>query len=154
MRFDLATRASPEQVLEAMTDFTDRRLSIWRTLDPEVYEVREVGDAWAVAREGSPRSPFWVVVRYDWADPRVVRWTELETNHGDPGEGFMRIRPHAGGGSELHVEWGTHPVRLRHKVALWLLHHTMNRPIAWMWRRDLDRFALAGTGADGTSTTS
>ncbi len=39
-------------------------------------------------------------------------------------------------------------------MALWLLHHTMNRPIAWMWRRDLDRFALAGTGADGTSTTS
>ena len=55
MRFDLDTKASPEQVLEAMTEFTDRRTRIWKTLDPEVYEVREQGDTWAVAREGSPR---------------------------------------------------------------------------------------------------
>jgi hypothetical protein len=55
MRFDLDTKASPEQVLEAMTDFTDRRTRIWKTLDPQVYEVRERGDTWAVAREGSPR---------------------------------------------------------------------------------------------------
>ncbi|KGN42583.1 hypothetical protein [Knoellia aerolata] len=37
MRFDLVTRASPEQVLEAMTDFTDRRLTIWSALDPGIY---------------------------------------------------------------------------------------------------------------------
>ncbi len=144
MRFDLVTRASPEQVLEAMTDFTDRRLTIWsKTLDPEIYEVRELGDTTAVAREGSPHSPYWVVVRYDWSDPRVIRWTELETNHGDPGDGFMRIEPRGAGGSRLHVEWSTHPVRPRDKLAMFLLHHTMNRPIARMWRKALDRFALA-----------
>lgn len=66
MRFDLTTKASPEQVLPATTDFIDRRLEIWhRTLDPQVYGVRELGDTWAVAREGSPRVPFWVVVHYD-----------------------------------------------------------------------------------------
>jgi len=44
MRFDVVTRASPEQVLEAMTDFTDRRLQIWSTtLDPKIYEVMELG---------------------------------------------------------------------------------------------------------------
>jgi hypothetical protein len=141
MRFDLDTKASPEQVLEAMTDFTDRRTRIWKTLDPRVYEVRERGDTWAVAREGSPRSPYWVVVRYDWSDPRTVRWTELETNHGDPGDGFMKIDSNEFGGSRLHVEWSTHPVRPRDKVAMFLLHHTMNRVIARMWRSDLDRFA-------------
>ncbi|WP_416956874.1 SRPBCC family protein [Nocardioides sp. T5] len=142
MKFDLVTRASPEQVLEAMTDFTDRRLQIWKkTLDPKVYEVREQGDTWAVAKEGSPRSPYWVVVRYDWSDPRLIRWTELETNHGDPGEGFIRIAPHGADGSRLHVEWGTHPVRPRDKVAIFLLHHTMNGVIARMWRKELDRFA-------------
>ena len=141
MRFDLDTKASPEQVLEAMTDFTDRRTRIWKTLDPRVYEVRERGDTWAVAREGSPRSPYWVVVRYDWSDPGAVRWTELETNHGDPGDGFMKIDSNELGGSRLHVEWSTHPVRPRDKVAMFLLHHTMNRVIARMWRRDLDRFA-------------
>ena len=144
MKFDLVTRASPEQVLEAMTDFTDRRLEIWkRTLDPEVYEVRELGDTWAVAKEGSPRSPYWVVVRYDWSDPRVIRWTELETNHGDPGAGFMRIEPRGAEGSQLHVEWNTHPVRIRDRLAIFVLHHTMNRAIARMWRKALDRFVLA-----------
>ena len=141
MKFDLDTKASPEQVLEAMTDFTDRRTRIWKTLDPRVYEVRERGDTWAVAREGSPRSPYWVVVRYDWSDPRAVRWVELETNHGDPGDGFMKIESNQSGGSRLHVEWSTHPARPRDKVAMFLLHHTMNRVIARMWRRDLDRFA-------------
>ena len=144
MRFDLVTRASPEQVLEAMTDFTDRRLEIWsRTLDPKTYEAMELGETWAVVREGSPHSPYWVILHYDWSDPRVIRWTELETNHGDTGEGFVRIEPRGPGGSHLHVEWSTHPVRTRDMVALFLLHHTMNRAIARMWRKALDRFALA-----------
>ena len=144
MRFDLVTQASPEQVLEAMTDFTDRRLKIWnRTLDAKYYEVREVGETWAVAREGSPHSPFWVIVHYDWSDPRVIRWTELQTNHGDPGDGFMRIEPRGAGGSQVHVEWSTHPVRIRDKLAIFLLHHTMNRAIARMWRKALDQCALA-----------
>ena len=141
MRFDLVTRASPEQVLEAMTDCTQRRLTIWSTLDPDVYEVREQGDTSAVMREGSRHSPYWVVVRYDWSDPRLVRWTEVETNHGDPGAGFMRIEPDGAGGSRLHVEWSTHPVRTRDRAAIVVLHHTMNRVIARMWRKDLDRFA-------------
>ncbi|MER7559433.1 SRPBCC family protein [Nocardioides sp. NPDC126508] len=143
MRFDLVTLASPEQVLQAMTDFTDRRLEIWKSLDPAVYEVRERGDTWAVAREGSPHSPFWVVARYDWSDPRMIRWTELETNHGDPGDGFIRVEPTESGGSRLHVEWRTYPVRIRHKLAINVIHRTMNRVVARMWRKSLDRFARA-----------
>ena len=106
-----------------MTDFTDRRLEIW-----------------AVAREGSPHSPFRVVVRYDWSDPGVVRWTELETNH-DPGGGSMTIEPAGTGGSRLHVEWSTRPGRLRHKIVISLLHHRMNGVIARMWRTNLDQLA-------------
>jgi hypothetical protein len=42
MRFDFTTRASPEQVLRAPTDFTESRLETWnRTLDPKTYELRE-----------------------------------------------------------------------------------------------------------------
>ena len=142
MRFDLTTKASPEQVLRAMTDFTDRRLKIWhKTLDPKVYEVRELGDTWAVAREGSPRVPFWVVVHYDWSDPRLIRWTEVESNHGDRGAGSMRIGPGDEGGSRVRVEWTTHAVRTRDRIAMFLLHHTMNRVIARMWREALDRYA-------------
>ena len=144
MRFDLTTKASPEQVLQAMTDFTGRRLEIWnKTLDPKVYDVRELGDTWAVAREGSPRVPFWVVVRYDWSDPRLIRWTEVESNHGDGGAGSVQIAAGDDGVSRLHVEWSTHPVRTRDKIAMFLLHHTMNRVIARMWRTTLDRYAVS-----------
>jgi hypothetical protein len=51
MRFDFTTRASPEQVLRALTDFTESRLETWnRTLDPKTYELRESGQTWAVAQ--------------------------------------------------------------------------------------------------------
>ncbi len=146
MRFDLTTKASPEQVLRAMTDFTDRLETWHKTLDPEVYELRELGDTWAVAREGSPRVPFWVVLHYDWSDPRLIRWTELETNHGAGGAGHVRIEPGDQGGSQVHVEWNTHPVRPRDKIAMFLIHHTMNRVIARAWREAFDRYALSKAG--------
>ena len=106
MRFDVTTRASPEQVRQALTDFTDRRLQIWnRTLDPKTYEVRTLGDTWAVARESTAGSPFWVVSRYDWADPTVLRWTVEESSWGGSGTGSVRIAPVDGGGSRLRAEW-------------------------------------------------
>src|SRR5829696_7398521 len=113
MRFDFPTRASPEQVLRALTDFTDSRLETWnRTLDPKTYELREQGPTWAVARESTPRSPFWVVARSDWSDPAVVRWTVVESSYGGGGEGLVRVTPRNDGGSRLHAEWvNTEPRR-------------------------------------------
>lgn len=78
MRSTSRTRATPEQVFQALTDFTESRLQTWsRTLDPTTYELRAIGQTWAVARESSPRSPFWVIVRYDWSDTDRIRWTVL-----------------------------------------------------------------------------
>jgi hypothetical protein len=91
MRFDIKTKASSKQVLRALTDFTDARLQIWnRTLDPKTYELRDSGQTWAVARESSPRSPFWVVVRYDWSDPESVRWTILDSSYGEAERAWSR----------------------------------------------------------------
>ena len=106
MRFDVTTLASPEQVREALTDFGDRRLQTWsRTLDPKRYELLDHGETWAVAREATPGSPFWVVARYDWSDPDDIRMTILESSYGGAGTGSFRITPRAGGGSRLSVEW-------------------------------------------------
>jgi hypothetical protein len=55
----------------------------------------------------------------------------------------MLIEPGDEGGSVVHVEWTTHPVRTRDKIAMFLLHHTMNRVIARTWRKTLDRYALS-----------
>ncbi len=76
MQFEVTTQASPAQVLRALTDFSDRRPEIWnRTLDPTTYQLRELGESWAVARESTPGSPFWVVARYDWSDPTAALCT-------------------------------------------------------------------------------
>jgi hypothetical protein len=144
VRFDVTTHASPEQVLRALTDFTDRRPQIWnRTLDPKTYQLRGLGDSWAVARESTPGSPFWVVARYDWSDPTVVRWTEEESSYGGHGTGSVRIAPTDDGGSRLHVEWNyTDPSRTRDKIMLFLLHRgPMNRVISRLWANALNRYA-------------
>jgi len=141
MRFDIETQASPEQARRALTDFTPERLHIWnRTLDPKTYELREHGPTWAVARESTPRSPFWVVARYDWSDPSVLRWTVVESSYGGGGQGFVRIAPRDGGGSRLHAEWANTEPR-RQKLLLFLLRLVPDRMIARMWAAALDRYA-------------
>lgn len=141
MRFDIETQASPEQVHRALTDFTQQRLHIWnRTLDPKTYELREQGPHWAVARESTPRSPFWVVARYDWSHPAAVRWTIVESSYGGGGQGLVRIAPRNGGGSRLHAEWNNTEPR-QQKLLLLLLHLVPDRMIARMWTDALDRYA-------------
>jgi hypothetical protein len=144
MRFELDTIAAPDQVLAALTDFTDRRLQIWRrTLDPKRYELRELGDTWAVAKEASPGSPFWVVARYDWSGPDVVRWSVIDSSYGGGGDGAATITPTKSGGSRLNVHWSNHGPRQR--ALLWLLQHLpMDRLVARMWRQALDRYAENG----------
>ncbi|GIJ47989.1 hypothetical protein Val02_48750 [Virgisporangium aliadipatigenens] len=143
MRFDIETKASPEQVHRALTDFSQERLRTWnRSLDPKTYEVREQGPTWAVARESSRRSPFWVVARYDWSDPSVVRWTVVDSSYGGGGTGVVRITPRDGGGSRVHAEWANTEPR-RQKALLFLLHALPNRLFARMWAAALDRYATS-----------
>jgi hypothetical protein len=144
MRFDVTTRASPEHVRRALTDFSDRRLQIRsRSLDPRTYEVRALGDTWAVARESTAGSPFWVVAGYDWSDPAVLQFTVEECSWGGSGAGSVRIDPLDGGGSLVHAEWtytGAH--RTRDKVMLSLIQRfPMRRIIARGWVKALDRYA-------------
>jgi hypothetical protein len=123
MSFDIETQASPEQVHQALTDFTQERLHIWnRTLDPETYELREHGPNLAVARESTPRSPFWVVAHYDWSDPFVVRWTVVESSYGGSGQGFVRIVPRDGGGHSLPIDSGWPEVA--EATLAWLKQHS------------------------------
>lgn len=67
----------------------------------------------------------------------------MESNHGDRGAGSMRVEPGDEGGCQVQVEWTRHAVRIRDKIAMFPLHHTMDRVIARMWRKTLDRYALS-----------
>ena len=144
MRFEVATLASPEQVREALTDFSDRRLEIWRrTLDPRTYEVHELGDTWAVARESTAGSPFWVVNRYDWADPTVIRTTVVEGSWGGSGGGTIRIHPADGGGSRVQAEWTHTDIgRTRDKILISMINRfPMRTLVSRLWVEALDRYA-------------
>ena len=147
MRFDIETRASPDQVRRALTDFTEARLRTWhRTLDPKTYEVRGQGKHWATARESTPGSPFWVVARYDWSDPDVVRWTVIDSSYGGGGDGFVRVTPRQGGGSSVHAEWDNADAR-RQKLLLFLIKHgPMNLLVSRMWASALDQYATTDGG--------
>lgn len=144
VQFEVVTTASPEQVRRALTDFSSRRLQTWnRTLDAKRYELRDHGDTWAVAREATPGSPFWVVARYDWSDPAVIRLTVEESSYGGAGEGAFRIAPRDDGGSRLQVEWdNTDAAHLWQKLLLALIHRgPMGRIVSRMWASALDRYA-------------
>lgn len=143
MRLDFETRASPAQVRRALTDFSDRRLQTWhRSMDPKTYKVLDSGDTWAVAKESSARSPFWVVCRYDWSDPDVVRWTITESSYGGGGEGFARASPLAEGGSRVHAQWENTGAPWTQKPLLFLVHvRPMRRVFRGMWKAALDEYA-------------
>ena len=145
MRVEVVTVASPEQVRAALTDFSQRRLETWsRTLDPKRYELLDGGETWAVAREATPGSPFWVVARYDWTDPAVIRMTILESSYGGAGHGLLRTDPIATGGTRLHVEWDNTGARSWQKVLLVVLHRgPVGRLVARMWTASLDDYARA-----------
>jgi hypothetical protein len=143
VQFEVTTVATPEQVREALTDFTDRRLQTWnRTLDPKRYELRDHGEDWAVAREATPGSPFWVVARYDWSNPDVIRLTVQESSYGGAGEGSFRITPTADGGSRVRVEWDNTGARSWQKLLLLLIHRgPTGRIVSRLWSSALDRYA-------------
>ena len=147
VRFDIKTRASPDQVRRALTDFTESRLRTWhRTLDPKTYDLRDQGEHWAVARESTPGSPLWVVARYDWSDPDVVRWTVTECSYGGGGYGFVRITPHERGGSSVHTEWDYANAR-RQKLLLSLIQHgPMSMLVSCMWASALNQYAIQDAG--------
>ena len=147
MRFDIETKASPEQVRRAIMDCTQGWLRIWnRTCEPKTYELREQGPTWAVVRESTSGSPFWVVARYDWSDPAVVRWTVVESSYGGGGEGVVRVTPRNDGGSRLHAEWVYTEPRRQKAMLFLLLCLPMNQVISRMWASTLDRYAVSQDG--------
>lgn len=142
-RFSLTTKASPEQVFAAFTDFSDRRLEVWqRTLDPAKYQLRESGEGWALVREGSSGVRIWVLLRYEWDVPGTVRWALVDSDHCDGGSGEIHVLPAAGGGSRVDVVIDHHHPRGLRGAAILLAQRVIG-PVAFprTWRAALDQVA-------------
>jgi len=103
--FDFVTTASPEQVIELMTDFSPNRPRRWPASSVAAFEVYRIGDTDADIREGQKFPKLWARWHYDWSAPNSVTLTIAESEHLEPG-GFMSLTatPRAGG-SAVHAVW-------------------------------------------------
>ncbi len=147
--FSFDTKASPDQVLAAFTDFTERRTDIWKgSLDPEKYEVREVGDTWAVVREGSVKPSIWAVERYDWSEPGTIKIAAEESNFCEPGSGVEISITGTEAGSHVEGEWHRAPTGLKGDLLVAVGRIIGPKMLPKAWSQALDRYAEMEAGGD------
>lgn len=146
------TSASPEQVLAAGYDFSERRAQIWRNVKTKRLEVHERGDASAEVTEGTMVvGVFWERCRYDWSAPGAVTATVLDSNVFRPGSTFeLRALPREGGGSAVEMIM-TRNFRngVKGTVARSINHLAGRRLFGWYLRTTLR--AIERTCADSTT---
>jgi hypothetical protein len=104
--FDFATTATPDQVIELMTDFSPNRVHRWPASSAKAFEVYHLGETEADIREGQDFPKLWATWHYDWSTPGSVTLTVTDSDALRPG-GYMRLTaaPRAEGGSAVHGEW-------------------------------------------------
>lgn len=105
VRFEVETPLSPERVLSAATDFSERRPEIWSGIDPKSYRVHALGESSAEVTEGSREfGGIWARERYDWSDSDIVIARVQDSNiFSSDSRWELRVLPMPGGGSR--VEW-------------------------------------------------
>ena len=92
--------ATPEQVLEAARDFSPRRAELWPDVHMEHFEIHDRGDTWAEVTEGNPwpLGLVWERLRYDWAQPGLVKGVVIDSNIFKPGSTWeIRATPYEDG---------------------------------------------------------
>ena len=134
---------APDQVVAALTDFSDRRPQMWTGITPSYYEVYSVGETSARVREGTKQGPVdvWAIENYDWSTPGFVSWTVEESNFCTPGS-YVRatITPRGEGGSHIHCEWERTPTRLSSRLIFLMLKATGGKAIASSMRKGLSNY--------------
>jgi hypothetical protein len=94
------SRISPERVLAAARDFSERRADRWPDVHVEYLHVHELGETFAEVTEGNPSEVgfMWERLRYDWSQPGSVKATVVDSNVFHPGSTWeLRARPSNGG---------------------------------------------------------
>jgi len=100
------TTATPDQVIELMTDFSPNRVHRWPASSAKAFEVYHLGETAADIREGQDFPKLWATWHYDWSTPVSVTLTVTESNALQPG-GYMTLTatPSDEGGSAMHGAW-------------------------------------------------
>ncbi len=112
---DVETKASPERVIGALTDFSARRFDIWPNVDRAYFHVGNVGPTSAEVTEGSGVfGGVWERAVYDWSRPNTVRIDVKDSNAFEPGSWWTySVEPGPAGGSRVHMEFDRKPRNLK-----------------------------------------
>jgi Polyketide cyclase / dehydrase and lipid transport len=95
--------ASPQEVIDAVKDFSERRGELWPNVDS--YEVTEVTKDFADVTEGTDAlgKNFWARERYEWPEPGLVRTDTTDSNVFAPGSSWQLRATAREGGSRVEV---------------------------------------------------
>jgi hypothetical protein len=114
IHYSVTTDLSPATVIAALTDFGPQRAARWPDLDASAFEVLELGEDHALVREGTERYGIWVVERYEWKTPGVIRAVCQDSNVVLPGGLWQTtVSDRPGGGSRLDVIMDRRPKGVR-----------------------------------------
>ena len=117
---DKDTRATPQEVIGALTDFSDRRLELWPNIDRKYYKVHQVSSTSADVTEGS--RGVWERTHYDWSEPGKVRIQVQDSNTFRPGSYWIySVASRPDGGSHVHLEFLRSPRNVKGAVLSALL---------------------------------
>jgi hypothetical protein len=78
--FDFVTTATPDQVIELMTDFSPNRPHRWPAYSVKAYEVYRLGETEADIREGQDFPKLWATWHYDWSTAGTVTLTVVASD--------------------------------------------------------------------------
>jgi hypothetical protein len=120
--FDFVTTATPDQVIELMTDFSPNRPHRWPASSVEAFEVYHLGETEADIREGQDRPKLWATWHYDWSTPGSVTLTVTDSDALAPG-GYMTLTasPRPEGGSVVRGQWDQTSKNLRGLLAVTMM---------------------------------
>lgn len=138
VEFDMETDLPPQRIIDALTDFTERRPELWPGIREKDYEVYEVGETSAVVREGSGPQ-IWARERYDWSKPGTVRWEVLESGFCAPGSFVQADISERDGGSTIHVTWERVPTTFLARFLMGVILLTKGAPVRSSLQKGLDR---------------
>jgi hypothetical protein len=126
---ELDTKASPDTVIDALTDFSSRRFELWPDVDRKYFKVESAGAASADVTEGSAvLGGVWERGRYDWSRPGTVRIDVTDSNAFKPGSFWIyEVTPAPNGGSHVHMEFERRARNLKGLVLSALLGLVGNR---------------------------
>ena len=99
---------SPDRVLAAAADFSERRAEVFPAVSVERMEVHELGDTSADVTEGTRAGPIvnWERCNYDWSQPGSVKADVTDSNIYDPdGSSWELTAIPQDGGSHVEMIW-------------------------------------------------